>query len=289
MILSASYRTDIPAFYGEWFMQRLISGRVAWRNPYGGGLHHLDLLPEVVEAFVFWTRNPAPFFPVLEWLARRDWPFVIQITITGYPRPLEASVPPAEKIVTTLRSITDSFGPGRLVWRYDPVFLSDLTTSAFHREQVTRLADMLEGLVDEAVLSFAQIYAKTRRNSDHAGKRYGFAWHDPSAEEKRQLLAELAALLKARNIRPSLCSQPELLSEELAPARCIDAKRLSALAGRPILARTKGNREGCLCAESRDIGRYDSCPHGCVYCYAVTSSARAKARYRAHDPRAEAL
>ena len=70
MILSASYRTDIPAFYGEWFMQRLISGRVAWRNPYGGGLHHLDLLPEVVEAFVFWTRNPAPFFPVLEWLAR---------------------------------------------------------------------------------------------------------------------------------------------------------------------------------------------------------------------------
>lgn len=289
MIVSASYRSDIPAFYGEWFLNRLQAGRVAWRNPYGGGLHYLDLTPETVDGFVFWTRNPTPFLPALHQVARRGWPFVMQVTITGYPRALETSVPPPEKVVEALRSIVQSFGPRRLVWRYDPVFVSDLTPPAFHRRQVAHLAELLAGLVDEAVLSFAQIYAKTRRNSDQAADRHGFSWRDPGAKEKHELLADLGALLRARGIRPSLCTQPDLLGDGLVPARCIDVGRLSDVAGRPIPARTKGNRVGCLCAESRDIGRYDTCPHGCVYCYAVSAPANAKARHRVHDPLAEAL
>jgi len=289
MIVSASYRSDIPAFYGDWFLRRLEAGSVAWRNPYGGGFHRLPLTPEAVEGFVFWTRNPAPFLPALDAVAAAGWPFVLQVTLTGYPRPLEASVPAPERVAESLRTLAARFGRRAIVWRYDPVLLSELTPPAFHRAQLARLAGLLEGLTDEVVLSFAQPYAKTRRNTDKAAARHGFAWTDPSNEAKRALLAELAELARGRGLRPTLCSQPELLSEGLEPARCIDAARLSDLAGRTIGARRKGNRPGCLCAESRDIGAYDSCPHGCVYCYAVSSPAAAKRRHAAHDPAAEAL
>ncbi|MDX1575308.1 MAG: DUF1848 family protein, partial [Kiloniellales bacterium] len=103
-------------------------------------------------------------------------------------------------------------------------------------------------------------------------------------DEKVDLLRDLAAIAADQGIRPTLCTQPELAASGIAPARCIDAARLADLAGRPIEARTKGNRPGCLCAESRDIGAYDTCPHGCVYCYAVRRPETAKHRYRAHDP-----
>lgn len=289
MIVSASYRTDIPAFYGDWFLRRLQAGSVAWRNPYGGGLHRLELTREAVEGFVFWTRNPAPFLPALDAVAAAGWPFVLQVTLTGYPRPLEASVPAPERVAESLRAVAARFGRRAIVWRYDPVLLSELTPPAFHRAQLARLAGLLDGLTDEVVLSFAQPYAKTRRNTDKAAARHGFAWSDPPAEAKRDLLAELAAVARGRGLRPTLCSQPELLGEGLEPARCIDAGRLSDLAGRPLGARRKGNRPGCLCAESRDVGAYDSCPHGCVYCYAVSSPAAAKRRHAAHDPVAEAL
>ena len=104
-----------------------------------------------------------------------------------------------------------------------------------------------------------------------------------------RLLAELAAIARDLGLKPTLCAQPELLSPGLEPARCIDAQRLSDIAGRPIAARAKGNRPGCLCAESRDIGAYDTCPHGCVYCYAVSDRRRARTNFKAHRPETEQL
>jgi hypothetical protein len=147
----------------------------------------------------------------------------------------------------------------------------------------------MAGAVDEVVLSFTQIYAKTRVNMGRAAERHGFSWRDPDDGEKRALLAELAGIATEFGLRPSLCAQPALLSPGLEAARCIDAGRLSDVAGRPVMARTKGNRPGCLCAESRDIGAYDSCPHGCVYCYAVRRPEAAKRRHSAHDPDSEVL
>ncbi|MDF2094502.1 DUF1848 domain-containing protein [Aquibaculum arenosum] len=289
MIVSASYRSDIPAFYGQWFLERLRAGEVAWRNPYSGAVHRLPLTCEAVEGFVFWTRNPTPFLPVLKELAEAGWPFVLQVTITGYPRALEASVPAPERVLPALQEIRRRYGPHCLVWRYDPVFLSDLTPPNFHRAQLAELAERFGGLSDEVVLSFAQIYAKTRRNSDAAARRHGFDWTDPPAAEKQALLGDLGGIARAQGFRPTLCSQPDLLGAGLEPARCIDAERLSAVAGRPIAARKKGNRPGCLCAESRDIGAYDTCPHGCVYCYAVRAPQLAKTKHAAQDPKVELL
>jgi hypothetical protein len=218
----------------------------------------------------------------------------VQATITGYPRALEPSVIDPDRAIAALADIRRLYGPRAAVWRYDPVLSTTVTPPEWHRRNVARLAAGLRGIVDEVVLSFAQVYRKTKRNCDAAAAHHGFDWQDPEDGEKRALLADLAGIAEAAGLRASLCSQPDLLGDgalfsPLQAARCIDARRLSDVAGQPVAARTKGNRPGCLCAESRDIGAYDTCPHGCVYCYAVRDRQTAKRRHRAHDAAAPSI
>ena len=284
MIVSASYRTDIPAFYADWFRRRLAEGRVRVANPYGGPPYEVPLRGPACDGFVFWTRNIAPFWPALEELRALGLPFVVHYTITGYPRPLETSVVCAEQAIEQAQRLADTYGSDAVVWRYDPVLLTSLTPTDWHKENFACLQTRLTGACDEVVFSFAQIYAKTRANLDRAAKRHGFTWRDPSDVEKASLLRTLGDIALTDCMLPSLCAQPDLLSSGLAPAHCIDAERLSKVAGRPIAAKTKGNRPGCFCAESRDIGAYDTCPHGCTYCYAVRRPEVAKRNHRAHDP-----
>jgi hypothetical protein len=289
VIVSASYRTDIPAFYGDWFLGRVAAGACRTVNPYNGRASEIALTRDRVDGFVFWTRNAAPFLAGLEHLAAAGYPFVVQYTLTGYPRPLERSVAPVAAAVETMRRIARRYGPRALVWRYDPVMLTSLTPARWHRATFARLAQDLAGCTDEVVLSFMQVYAKTRANSDRAAERFGFAWWDPPEAEKSALLHDLGGIARAAGLRASLCAQPALLGPALEAARCIDAARLSDLAGRPIAAQTKANRPGCRCARAQDVGAYDTCPHGCVYCYAVRRPETAKRRFRAHDPAGDAL
>lgn len=283
MIVSASYRTDIPAFYGEWFLRRLTAGSCLVANPYGGKPYEVALTPEAVDGFVFWTRNLRPFFPHLAAIDR-DYPFIVQYTITGYPRALETGTVAAGRAIADLQRLAEEFGPRRGVWRYDPVVTSDLTPPDWHRENFTRLAGALAGAVDEVVMSFAHVYRKTKRNLDAAAARENFAWTDPPEAEKRRLAADLAAIARDHGTTAALCSQDSYRGEGIAAASCIDAGRLGDIAGRPIIARIRGNRPGCLCHESRDIGAYDSCAQGCAYCYAVRDPDRARQRLAAHDP-----
>ncbi|HUT51011.1 MAG TPA: DUF1848 domain-containing protein [Alphaproteobacteria bacterium] len=333
MIVSASYRSDIPAFYGPWFLRRLAAGYVVVRNPYGGADFRVDLRPEAVDGYIFWTRNPAPFEAALAEVAGCGTPFAVQMTITGYPRALETSVIEAPRAVAQMHAIAGTYGPRAAVWRYDPILATSLTPPAWHRRNFAALAGALAGAVDEVVVSWATIYAKTARNLAAAARAHGFDWSDPPDEEKRALLLELAEIAATHGMQMTLCSQPQLLPDAEAPhpnplpqgqreleralhipsplggeggahgrrpregegaggagsalilpARCVDAGRLSDIAGRPIAAKDKGNRPGCECAESRDIGAYDTCPHGCVYCYAVQNRSRAQRRFKAHDP-----
>ena len=288
MIVSASYRTDIPAFYADWFMHRLRAGYCRVANPYGGGAYEVALTPEAVDGFVFWTRNMRPLMADLD-AVRRIAPFVVQFTLTGYPRALESSVIGVAVAVAQLRELRHRFGPRAAVWRYDPIVFAAGMDAAAHKAEFAILAEALAGTVDEVVLSVMTPYKKTRRNLDRAARRHGFAWDDPPLDEKQALLTRLAGIAVEHDMAPTLCSQPELLVPGLGEARCIDAERLSDVAQRPIAARENGNRLGCRCAQSRDIGAYDSCPHGCVYCYAVSDRDRAVANFRAHDPEADCL
>jgi hypothetical protein len=292
VIVSASYRTDIPAFYGDWFRTRFRAGFALVASPYGGPPARIPLRPRPdrgVDGFVFWTRNAAPFDAALADVAEAGLPFVVQYTVTGYPRALEASVPEAARSVAVMRDLAKAYGARALVWRYDPILVSDLTPPAWHLENFATLARALEGVTDEAVTSFAAPYRKTVRRLAQVAREGGFAWRDPDMAEKTELLAGLARIAGDFGMRLTLCTQPELAVPGTAPAACIDARRLGDVAGRPIVAVTRGNRPGCLCAASRDIGAYDSCPQGCVYCYAVNSDAAAVRRLRSHDPKGEMI
>lgn len=288
MIVSASYRTDVPALYAPWFMNRLGAGHALVANPYGGRPYRVSLRAGDVDGVVFWTRNIGP---LRAWLAEvaAVAPFMVQFTVTGYPRILEPGVIETAAAVAQIRSLTQAFGPRVAVWRYDPIVETSLTGAAWHRRNFAALAGALERAVDEVVVSFAQTYAKTRRNLDAAARAHGFSWRDPEDGEKRALAGELAAIAAAHGMRLTVCSQPDYAVDGTEPARCIDAARLSDIAGRTITTRIKGNRPGCLCHESRDIGSYDSCPQGCVYCYAVSGRAAAKRFLAAHDPQSESL
>ncbi len=289
MIISASYRTDIPAFYSEWFFERLKAGYCRVRNPYSGRAWRVELRPECVDGFVFWTRNFGPLLGRLAELRRFGRPFVVQYTVTGYPRSLEAAVVAPAKAVEQIRRLAGEVHPRAVVWRYDPVVFTSVTKADRHRREFARLAAELEGAVDEVVVSFAQIYRKSERNLNAAALRHAFEWEDPADEIKLRLAAELAAIARSRGMTLALCNQPRYVAGGAREARCVDAQRLSEIGGIALDVPVKGNRPHCLCHESRDIGDYDTCPHGCVYCYAVRDRALSLRRYQAHDPAADSL
>jgi len=289
MIISASYKTDIPTFYGEWFSNRLRAGYCKVVNPYNKVVSRVSLRPEDVDGIVFWTKNIGPFIKRLAEVRDRQIPFIVQHTITGYPRQLEQAVVDAPKAVQHVREIAEQYGPRVCIWRYDTILLTTLTPREFHMDKFAHLARELEGATDEVVISFAHVYLKTLRNVNHAAHEFGFDWSDPDADWKRRLAAELAAIASAHRIRLTVCSQPEYLAPGCEEAHCVDAKRLADVAGRPIRAKEKGNRKECRCSEAKDIGEYDTCPHGCVYCYSVQNRPLALERYRHHDPMSELL
>jgi hypothetical protein len=295
MIISASYKTDIPTFYGEWFMNRLRVGYCKMVNPYGQQIYRVDLAPESVDGFVFWTKNIGPFLKYLPEIQERGYPFIVQHSINGYPRELEDRVIDYAHTIEHMKRLAGEFGPDVAVWRYDPIVISSLTPLDWHRENFEGLTKRLAGATGEVVVSFAQVYKKTRRNMDWAAREFGFDWSEhekTSDEEVRNLVSDFAHIARAYGMQLRICSQKKFLVPGITEeARCVDADRLERVAHRPITdkVKQKGNRKECGCFASKDIGEYDTCPHGCVYCYAVQNRDLALRRFKEHDPHGEFL
>lgn len=195
----------------------------------------------------------------------------------------------ARQSVEHLRVVAQEYGSRVPLWRYDPIIISSLTPPDYHRSNFSFLAKQLRGATDEVVVSVVQVYQKTRHNMDRAAKDDGFSWSDPNLDEKRSLLRDLASIAAEHQMRLTICTQPDLLIPGAGEARCIDAQRLTDISHKAFRTRLKGMRRGCGCFESIDIGDYDTCPHGCVYCYAVRNRRLALERYQAHDPHGEYL
>jgi hypothetical protein len=289
MIISASYKTDIPAFYGEWFINRLRAGYCLTIQSYNRRTLRISLSPEEVDGWVFWTKNIGPFLKYLPEIRALDRPFIVQYTINGYPRELESVVLPPKRSIEHMHRLAADFGPRVAVWRYDPVLLTSLTDLDFQRRNFAFLARQLRGATDEAIISFAHFYRKTEINLRRAAGLTELNWHDPTAQIKRSLTAELSNIAGEQGMRLSICAQPEYASPGVSEAHCIDADRLATISGQLISTKVSGNRPHCLCYACRDIGEYDTCPHGCVYCYAVRDHAAAAQRHHIHDPRDEFL
>jgi hypothetical protein len=291
VIVSASSRTDIPAFYGDWFRARLDAGYCISANPFSGRPYRVSLRRNDVDGFYFWTKNLGPFLPQLAVLRDRGFPFVIHYTINNYPHSLEPAIPRVEAALSHGALITRLYGVRALVWRYDPILITSETDFDFHRRNFTCLARALAGTTGEVTVAYASFaFRKTRVNLTRLQRRIGLTWRDPEPEQKQDFLCELSAIAAESGMTLRLCGQREYLREGIAEAVCIDAERLSQVAGRAMAGSKPGHRgKECACDYSRDIGAYDTCLHGCAYCYAVSDPRAARRAYQEHDPAAEWL
>jgi hypothetical protein len=285
-VISASRRTDIPAFYMPWFMNRLRAGLVSYPNPFSGELCTVSLQPQDVHSIVFWSKFYGPFLPHLDELESRGYRFYCHYTITGAPRALERHVPAWERAVEVAGRLAARTSPRRVLWRFDPIVFTDELGADFYLARFRDLAAALAGATERCYFSFATFYGKVARQMKQAGLRY----RDPAPEEKQALVAALADIAGEHGITLYACCQDALATGRVRKAHCVDGDLLAALfPDRPLVDEARPTREQCGCFASRDIGVYDTCPFGCVYCYANKSHTAAQARYRAHEPTAELL
>ena len=285
-LISASRRTDIPAFYADWFLRRTRAGGVSWANPYSGQVSSVSLAPEEVAAIVFWTRNFAPMMRHLDELERRGYRTLVQFTLTILPRVYESHVPPVKAAVAQLRRIADRIGPDRVLWRYDPILISPETGEDFHLRTFESLASALEGATRQCSVSFVQVYGKVRRNFT----RRGLPLPAPDPALRRSLASRLAGMAAARGIAVKACCNDDLVGADVGKARCVDRDQVRQLwPGLDFDAPPAPSREGCGCSRSFDVGAYDTCLHGCIYCYATRDRETAKRRRAGHEPASEIL
>ncbi len=294
MIISASRRTDLPAFYARWFLNRLRAGYCEVVNPFNAHQRaHIPLTPQEVDLFVFWTRNPRPLFAGLDELDAQGYAYYFQYTLLDNPPALDPHAPPAPAAARTFRQLAGRIGPERVVWRYDPIVLARQTPPDFHRRVFERLSRELEGHTRRCVVSLVDDYARSRKRLAAAlpGNQPPAPPSGASPPETGRLLADLGAMAQARGMEMVSCAEPsDLRPYGIQPGACIDGALIARLLGRSLPAgKDPAQRPACGCAASRDIGRYESCLFGCAYCYATGSFERARRYYRSHDPQSPAL
>ncbi|MDR1636095.1 MAG: DUF1848 domain-containing protein [Treponema sp.] len=279
MIISASRRTDIPAFYSEWFFNRLREGFALARNPMNPlQSRTVPLDPGGLEGIVFWTKNPGPMLPALGKLEAYHYYF--QFTLNAYEEDVEPGLPPKGEIMDAFKALSDKIGPRRLVWRYDPILINEKYTLPWHVEKFGEMARALKGRAERVTISFIDLYAKTARNTR------GLKIRELRGEEKSAAAGELARIAGENDLAIDACAEDVDLSPwGIGRAKCVDDKLIERISGRPLeLKKDRSQRPACRCAASVDIGAYNTCRHGCRYCYANHSDTVVLENARRHDP-----
>ena len=280
MIVSASRRTDIPAYYAEWFFRRIREGFVLVPNPRNPSrISRISLSPEGVDGFVFWTKDPRPMLSRLAELA--DYPYYFQFTLNGYGRDVEGNLPSKKEVlVPAFQDLAGRIGREGVVWRYDPILLSERYTLSYHIECFQRFCHALAPYTEQCTLSFLDLYPSIRRRVEALGIRA------PSQGEMEELAGRLGEIGREYGIALKACAEAaDLRAFGIERASCIDPDRLARIGKCSLrVERDKNQRSGCGCAASVDIGAYNCCGHDCVYCYANFSQALVSRRQERHDP-----
>jgi hypothetical protein len=292
-VISASRATDIPAFHMPWFMRRLRAGHCVRINPFNAG-QRLRISFARCRVIVFWSKDPRPLLAHLPEILGRGHEFYIQYTLNDYEGTgLEPHVPPLAVRLETLRRLCGTYGPDRLVWRFDPLLVRDDMPPEALLERLDRLGRLICPYVDEAVFSFLSLYARVGARL----RRLPFSPRPPDAGQKSVLAAGLAAASAAwaHPLRLAACAEKEDLGAwGVARSACIDPERIRRLCPRePLPAELSGRdphqRPQCRCAPSKDIGAYNTCRHLCAYCYANHSGRAVINALRALDVEGEAM
>jgi hypothetical protein len=291
MIISASRRTDIPAFYTEWFMNRVRAGYCTIPNPFNiRHVSHVSLDPPDVDVIVFWTRSPGPLLPHLRELDKLGYRYYFQYTVMGNPRLLDPHVPSLEQALRTFRALAGRVGPDRVIWRYDPIVLSNITSPEYHIRRFSRIAQALKGHTSRVVVSLMDKYRKNRGRLMELEKQ-GVVFQEPAEIPLAALLEALVNAADQCGMEITSCAEEiDLQPYGIQPGKCVDDAWIRKLFG--VMVSNKkdpAQRKACDCVISKDIGMYDTCLFGCQYCYATAGLSRVQAHRAQHDPRSPSL
>lgn len=305
IILSASRSTDIPAFYADWFFHRLNVGYSAWVNPYNNVKSYVSY--RNTRLIVFWSKNPKPLLPHLDTLKEKRINCYLQYTLNDYENEnLEKGVPPLDSRIDTFRQVVEKLGYGKVIWRFDPLILTDHITADDLLHKIEYIGDRLKGYTEKLVFSFADItsYRKVKCNLDINHIRYREFDETTMIEFARQL----ALLNKKWGYKLATCGEKiDMEQFGIQHNRCIDDDLMARyFSDDKILMdhlgieiqdgglfdpiqivhkknnKDKGQRLFCGCVASKDIGEYNTCPHQCEYCYANTTKELAIANWKNH-------
>ena len=321
IIISASRSTDIPAFYADWFFHRLKVGYSAWTNPFNGVKSFVSY--EKCRFIVFWSKNPKPLLDHFDELEKRNIGCYIQYTLNDYEKEgLENGVPPLEERIETFKRLVDMLGKGRVIWRFDPLILTDMISLEYLLRKVDNIGDQLQGYTEKLVFSYADIttYKKVKSNLEKSHVNYQ-EWTESQMEEFAQRLSELNQKwnyqlatcgekidIEQYGIQHNRCVDDDLMirfayhDKALMDFLSVEIKTVenSLFGTEPIPANAmmlndtqyaikkkdnqdKGQRQFCGCIISKDIGEYNTCPHLCEYCYANASKEKAIRNYDRHQ------
>lgn len=285
MILSVSRRTDIPAFYAEWFMERLRQKYVLVRNPFNThSISRIPLSPENVDAIVFWTKNSKPIHRYLDEIDNLKYKYYFQYTITPYKKDLEEEVQDKKEIVETFQTLSKKIGSEKVILRYDPVILSDNYTIDFHKKAFARLCDLLAPYTKKIVFSFLDDYKKISKNIKQLNIK------EISAEEMCIMAEYFADTAKKYNLKIESCAeQIDLERFGINHGKCIDNELIEKITGYKLSVGRDNQRNACGCIKCIDIGEYNTCMHKCLYCYANINKDAAFKNYKLHDKKSPLL
>ncbi|MBH1941585.1 DUF1848 domain-containing protein [Mobilitalea sibirica] len=286
MILSASRRTDLPAFYSDWFMNRLKEGYVLTRNPMNPlQVSKITLSPKVIDCIVFWTKDPANIIDKLPELDAMGYQYYFQFTLTPYNKELEQNLRDKQDIIRTFLMLSEKIGKEKVLLRYDPVILNDIITIEYHRNSFEALCKQLTDYTEICTISFVDLYSKLKKAvSKHLIREI-------TDDEKYQLARYFSDIGRDYGIEiRSCCEKLDLKEYGIKPSSCIDQKTIEKVCGYSIDAKQDNNqRTGCGCIQSIDIGVYNTCKNGCVYCYANDNASSVEKNYHSHNSYSDLL
>ena len=282
MILNTGLRTDIPGFFSEWFYNRIEDGFVYVRNPYAKNqIYSYRLDPELIDCIIFCTKNPKPMFENLEKIDKFNqyW----HITITPYEKEIEPNVPPMNDVLESFKYLSKKLGKENVTLRYDPIFINEKYTLEKHIESFEYIINSLSGYTTEAIISFIDLYEKTKRNFPKA--------REVTKDERLKIGKEFARIGNENNIRIKTCVEgTELDKFGIDSSGCMTKEVIERAINKNLnIPKQKARNGECYCLLNNDIGEYNTCDHGCLYCYANSNKRLVKRNLKLHDPKSPIL
>ncbi len=276
MIINTGSRTDIPAFFSEWFLNRIDEGSVCTRNPYNDDIYRYPLDSKIIDCLCFCTKNPKPLLKNIDKLD--DYNQFWFVTITPYGRDIERNVPGFNQVIKTFKKLSDYLGVNRVSWRYDPIFIDENHSLDFHIDKFEKMASQLSSYTNDCTISFIDLYQKVLRNFPEV--------NDVTTDERLVIGENFSKIADEYGIKMKTCVEGTLLDQfGFDSSGCMTKHVIENAIGKNLkIPKGKYEIRECNCIFGRDIGAYNTCLHGCRYCYANYSQKLVKRNQKLHNP-----